>query len=192
MGKPLRVLFIEDSLDDVELLLRELWSSGYDPMYERVETASTMKIVLERHAWDVVLADHSMPFFSAIGALTQLQLSGLNLPFIIVSGSIGEDNAVACMKAGAHDYVMKDNLARLVPAIEREMGEAEERRKRKRAEDALRKSEASLTNAQRIAQLGNWEWDVIKNELRWSDEIYRIFGLVPQAFEIGRASCRER
>lgn len=181
MGKPLRVLFVEDSLDDIELLLRELRRSGYDPTYERVETASTMKMMLERDAWDIILADHSMPYFSAIGALTQLQLSGLDLPFIIVSGSIGEGNAVACMKAGAHDYVMKDDLTRLVPAIEREMTEANERRKCNLAEEALRKSQASLANAQRIAHLGNWEWDIIKNEFHWSDEVYHIFGLVPQS-----------
>lgn len=181
MGKPLRVLFVEDSLDDIELLLRELRRSGYDPTYERVETASTMKMMLERDAWDIILADHSMPYFSAIGALTQLQLSGLDLPFIIVSGSIGEGNAVACMKAGAHDYVMKDDLTRLVPAIEREMTEANERRKCNLAEKALRKSQASLANAQRIAHLGNWEWDIIKNEFHWSDEVYHIFGLVPQS-----------
>src|SRR3990170_3068281 len=123
-----------------------------------------------------------MPYFSAIGALTELQLSGLDLPFIIVSGYVGDDYAVACMKAGAHDYVMKDNLARLVPAIEREMSEAEERRKRKLAEKALRKSQVSLANAQRIAHLGNWEWDIVKNEFCWSNEVYRIFGLVPRSF----------
>ncbi len=182
MGKPLRILFVEDSLDDMEMLLRELKQGGYDPTYERVETATAMKVMLENHAWDIILADHSMPFFSAIGALTQLQLSGLDIPFIIVSGSIGEDSAVTCMKTGAHDYIMKDKLARLVPAIEREMTDAEERRRRKRAEEALRKSETSLANAQRIARVGNWEWDIVKNEVHWSDEKYRIFGVTPETF----------
>ncbi len=181
MSRPLRVLIADDSQDDAELLMRELRCGGYAPTFERVETASAMKMMLENHGWDIVLADHSMPNFSAIGALTQLQLSGLDLPFIIVSGSIGESNAVACMKAGAHDYVMKDDLARLVPAIEREVSEAKERRKCNLAAEALRKSQASLANAQRIAHLGNWEWDIIKNEFCWSDEVYRIFGLVPQS-----------
>ncbi|MFN3531258.1 MAG: EAL domain-containing protein [Candidatus Brocadia sp.] len=182
MKKPLRILVVDDSMDDVELMLRELRRGGYDPVFERVETASAMKMMLEKQEWDVVLADHFMPFFNAIGALTQLQLSGLDIPFIIVSGSIGEDLAVSSMKAGAHDYIMKDNLARLVPAIERELIEVEERRKRRRAEEALRKSEASLANAQRIARLGNWEWDIVKNELYWSDEVYRIYGFAPQSF----------
>ncbi|TVM04216.1 MAG: hypothetical protein CV087_00810 [Candidatus Brocadia sp. WS118] len=181
MKKPLRVLVVDDSADDGELMLRELLREGYEPVFERVETASAMKMMLEKREWDIVLADHSMPFFSAIGALTELQLSGQDIPFVIVSGSIGEELAVSAMKAGAHDYIMKDNLARLVPAIERELAEAEERRKRKRAEVALQKSEASLANAQRIAHMGNWDWDIVKNELRWSDEIYRIFGLVPQS-----------
>ena len=182
MSRPLRVLIVDDSPDDVELLMLELQRGGYAPTFERVETASAMKMMLGNHAWDIILADYSMPYFSAIGALTQLQLSGLDLPFIIVSGYVGDDYAVACMKAGAHDYVMKDNLARLVPAIEREMSEAEERRKRKLAEKALRKSQVSLANAQRIAHLGNWEWDIVKNEFCWSNEVYRIFGLVPRSF----------
>lgn len=181
MDRPLRVLIVDDSQDDAELLIRELQCGGYAPTFERVETASAMKMMLENHPWDIVLADHSMPYFSAIGALTQLQLSGLDLPFIIVSGSIGDGNAVACMKAGAHDYIMKDDLTRLVPAIEREVSEAKERRKCKLAEESLRKSQASLANAQRIAHLGNWEWDIIKNEFRCSDEAYRIFGLVPHS-----------
>ncbi|MEP9411579.1 MAG: EAL domain-containing protein [Candidatus Brocadia sp.] len=182
MRKPLRVLVVDDSMDDVELILRELRRGGYEPVFERVETASAMKMMLEKEKWDVVLADHHMPFFNAIGALAQLQLSGLDLPFIIISGSIGEDLAVSSMKAGAHDYIMKDNLTRLVPAIERELTEVEERRRRRQAEEALRKSEASLANAQRIARLGNWEWDIVKNELYWSDEVYRIFGFAPQSF----------
>ncbi|MGQ3684578.1 MAG: diguanylate cyclase domain-containing protein [Candidatus Loosdrechtia sp.] len=181
MGKHLSVLFVDDSPNDVELMVRKLKKSGYDPMYERVETATAMKTMLEKHRWDIILADHTMPLFNAMDALTQLQLSGLDLPFIIVSGTIGEDVAVAAMKAGAHDYVMKDKLIRLIPAIERELKEAEERRKRKQAEEALRKSEASLANAQRIAHLGNWERNIAENTLFWSDEIFRIFGLIPRS-----------
>ncbi|OQZ00841.1 MAG: hypothetical protein B6D35_05005 [Candidatus Brocadia sp. UTAMX2] len=181
MKAPLRVLVVDDSMDDVELMLRELRRGGYEPLFERVETAAAMKMMLDAQEWDVVLADHSMPFFSSFGALTQLQLSGQDMPFIIVSGSIGEELAVSSMKAGAHDYIMKDNLTRLVPAIERELIEVEERRRRRLAEAALRKNEASLANAQRIAHLGNWEWDIGKNEVRWSDEVYRIFGLAPSA-----------
>lgn len=184
MDKPLRVLLVEDSSDDAELILRELRYAGYDPIYERVETATDMKTALEREEWDIILSDHSMPRFSSTGALEQLHFSGLDLPFIIVSAIIGEDIAVAAMKAGAHDYIMKDKLARLVPAIERELKEAEERQRRRQAEEALRKSESSLANAQRIAHLGNWEWDLEKNIVHWSDEVYRIFGLAPRAFPV--------
>ncbi len=144
MGKPLRVLIVEDSPDDVELLLRELKRSGYDPTFERVETAFAMKTALEKQAWDIILSDHSLPSFSGTDALTQLQKSGLDLPFIVVSGVIGEDTAVGYMKAGAHDYVMKNNLARLVPTIEHALKEAKERQKRKQAEEALRESDERL------------------------------------------------
>ncbi|MCF6157984.1 MAG: PAS domain S-box protein [wastewater metagenome] len=184
MGKLLHVLIVEDSVDDADLLLLELKRGGYDPVYERVETALEMKETLERQEWDVVISDHSLPRFNSIDALKQLQQTGLDIPFIIVSAIIGEEIAVAAMKAGAHDYVMKSKLARLVPAIERELKEAEERRKHKQAEEALRKSQARLANAQRIAHIGNWEWDIVNNASRWSDEAYRIFGLTPQSYPI--------
>ena len=141
MSTPLRVLVVEDSEDDALLLLRELRRGGYKPTHERVDTAADMEAALEKRDWDLVISDHSMPTFSSSAALELLQRKGLDLPFIIVSGKIGEDVAVAAMKAGAHDYIMKDNLARLNTAIDRELGEAEERRERRRAQEALRVSE---------------------------------------------------
>jgi two-component system cell cycle sensor histidine kinase/response regulator CckA len=142
MGTPLRTLIVEDSEDDTELLLRELRRAGYDATYERVETAAAMQQALSRKAWDIVLSDYRMPQFSGLAALEVLKGSGIDLPFIILSGTIGEDLAVAAMKAGAHDYLMKEKLARLGPAIERELREVESRRARKRAEEAMRGSEA--------------------------------------------------
>ncbi len=139
---PLKVLLVEDSEDDALLLLRELRRGGYDPAYERVDTAGAMEAVLEEQDWDIVISDHSMPAFNSSAALALLRRKGfVDTPFIIVSGRIGEDVAVAAMKAGAQDYIMKDNLARLNTAIERELREAEGRRERRRAEEELKVSE---------------------------------------------------
>jgi len=120
MSKPLRVLIVEDSEDDTLLLVNELQRGGYAPTYERVETAEAMTAALKKQVWDIILSDYSMPHFSAPESLRLLQQSGLDLPFIVISGTIGEDVAVATMQAGAHDYLMKGILQRLVPASERE------------------------------------------------------------------------
>jgi signal transduction histidine kinase/FixJ family two-component response regulator len=138
MKKPLRVLIVEDSEDDVLLLLREIRKGGYDAVFERVETAESMKEALGKGKWDIIISDYMLPKFSGLAALSVLKETGLDLPFIIVSGKIGEDIAVDAMKSGAHDYVMKGNLKRLVPAVERELREAEIRRERKNALEAIK------------------------------------------------------
>jgi PAS domain S-box-containing protein len=142
MKSHLQVLIVEDVEDDLLLMVRELRRGGYTLDYVRVDTADTMRAALDRQAWDIVIADYSLPAFSAPDALKLLQQQQLDLPFIIVSGTIGEEVAVAAMKAGAHDYIIKGNLKRLIPAVERELRDAEERQKRHRAEQALRDSEA--------------------------------------------------
>lgn len=136
MGKPLRVLMVEDSEDDALLVLRELNSAGYDVQTERVEEATSLRNALSNRQWDIILTDHSLPRFSSLQALDILLETGIDLPFIIVSGSINEEIAVAAMKSGAGDYVMKNNLARLVPVVERELREAESRRARRQAEQS--------------------------------------------------------
>lgn len=141
MNKRLRVLFIEDSEWDAELLAQLIRKGGYDLEYQRVESAEEFQQALTRKEWDLILADYNLPQFSAPAALAALQASGLDLPFIIVSGAIGENTAVQAMKAGADDYLMKGNLARLLPAIERELREAENRAGRRRTKEALRESE---------------------------------------------------
>ena len=142
MDAPLKVLLVEDSEDDALLLVRRLRRGGYDPTWERVDTAAAMEAALDGRSWDLVISDHSMPTFSSSAALELLRRKGfVDLPFIIVSGQIGEDAAVAAMKAGAHDYLMKDDLGRLNSAIERELREADVRRERRGAEIALRASE---------------------------------------------------
>jgi hypothetical protein len=135
VAKPLRVLLIEDSEDDALLLLRELRKGGFAPASQRVDTAAGMRGALDAQEWEVIISDHAMPQFSALDALAVYQEKGLDLPFIIVSGAIGEAVAVEAMRSGAHDYVLKDNLARLTAAIERELHEAAERRGRRRAEE---------------------------------------------------------
>ena len=139
MDIPLRILVVEDSEDDVVLLLRELKLGGYKPIYKRVETAEDMHAAIAEGKWDVVVSDFIMPQFSGLEALEVLKQSGLDVPFIIVSGKIGEDIAVEVMKAGANDYILKGNLARLVPAVERELREAETRTARRAAEEELKR-----------------------------------------------------
>jgi len=134
MATPLHILIVEDSEDDAELLLHALRRGGYDPVFERVDSGSAMEMALARHKWDVVVADHNLPQFSSLRALDLLRENGYDIPFFIVSGSIEENLAAEAMKAGAQDYVMKDNLTRLCPAIERELREVQVRRDRLRAE----------------------------------------------------------
>src|SRR5271155_5098295 len=118
---PLRVLHVEDREDDVELAMAQLRRSGYQPLAARVDSADTMREALASRTWDLVLSDCSMPQFSAQDALALLHQTGLDLPFIIVSGTIAEETAAAVMRAGAHDLVRKDRLAPLGPAVEREL-----------------------------------------------------------------------
>ena len=142
MSPLLRALIVEDSEDDALLIARELRRGGYVLTSERVDSAEAFESAITRQTWEVIIADYSMPNFGGLAALKRVQKMGLDVPLIIVSGTIGEDSAVAAMKAGAHDYVMKDNLARLVPAVQRELREAESRQARRRAEERLRESEA--------------------------------------------------
>jgi light-regulated signal transduction histidine kinase (bacteriophytochrome) len=144
MTKPLHILIVEDSEDDTLLLLRELKRGGYDLVSERIETPESMKAALEKGRWDLIISDYVLPRFSGLAALNILKESGRDLPFIIVSGNIGEDIAVGAMKAGAHDYIIKGNLTRLVPAVERELREADVRREKRQAEEALRRSHEEL------------------------------------------------
>src|SRR2546430_11101035 len=137
MRVPLRVLIAEDSEDDARLLLRELQQAGYQPTYERVDTPAAMATALDRHAWDLVIGDYSMPAFSGPAALALLRARDPDTPFIFVSGTIGEDVAVEAMKAGAQDFLAKGNLRRLIPAIQRELRDTEGRRERRRAQTAL-------------------------------------------------------
>ncbi|MFC1977131.1 PAS domain S-box protein [Chloroflexota bacterium] len=140
MSRPLGVLLVEDSEDDALLMIRKLERGGYDVIFERVETAEAMTAAIERRAWDIIISDHNLSYFNAPAALKLFKETKLDLPFIVVSGTVGEETEVATMKGGAHDYLMKDNLTRLVPAIERELRNAEVRKESKLAEHNFRNS----------------------------------------------------
>lgn len=147
VNAPLHALIVEDSEEDAELIVLELRRGGYEPVYQRVDNAEAMARALEERSWDVVLSDYSMPDFSLAEALNLLQKKAGDVPFVIVSATIGEEAAVEAMKAGAHDYILKHRLNRLVPAIRRELRESALRRERRNLEEQLR-------HAQKLESLG--------------------------------------
>jgi putative nucleotidyltransferase with HDIG domain len=147
MAVPLKVLIIEDSDSDAALDVRELEKAGYQVTHEIAATAKEMKAALHTRAFDLIISDHNLPQFDTLKALAILKESGLDIPFIVVSGTIGEETAVKIMKAGAHDYVMKGNLSRLGVAVERELREVAVRSEHKKAEEDLKQSNTALDKA---------------------------------------------
>jgi PAS domain S-box-containing protein len=138
---PIHLLIVEDSDDDALLIQRQFRRAGIEVTAQRVETAAGLTAALHGQPPDVIICDYNMPVFSAHEALEQARAGGLDVPFILVSGKVGEETAAALMKAGAHDFVLKDRLARLVPAVERELHDAADRRQRRAVQSALRVSE---------------------------------------------------
>src|SRR6267378_1260486 len=153
MSTPLRVLVVEDSEVDTMLIMRELRRSGFEPVSERVDSTEAMTAALDAHLWDLIISDYALPQFGGAAALALFQQRGLDIPFIIVSGALGEERAVEMMKAGAHDYVLKHNLARLSPAVTRELAAADERRAR-RAQEATMAYLASIVESCQDAIVG--------------------------------------
>ncbi|UCD29599.1 MAG: response regulator, partial [Planctomycetota bacterium] len=140
MNTSIKVLIVDDSEDDAELMVHELMHAGLNVSARRVDSQEEMDDALQKSTWDIILCDHEIPRFSSDKALNLVKNLRLDVPFIIVSGKIGEEHAVAAMRAGCHDYVMKNNIKRLCPVVQRELREAEERRAHLRAEKALRES----------------------------------------------------
>lgn len=180
MGAPLRVLIVEDSEDDATLLLRELRRGGYEPTYKRVETPLDLIQALEDREWDVIFADNSMPYFSATGALKLIRENGLDLPFIIVSGTITDEQAVSAMKAGANDYLIKGNLARLIPAVQRELREAIVRMANRKADEMLRESEEKYHSLVENIPDVSWRADRSGAAVFVSSNVEKILGFTPQ------------
>lgn len=168
MKNIIRVLIIEDNEDDAQLEIDELKGGGYDIVFEQIETQKAMREALRDKKWDFIISDFSMPQFSGLDALAVLNETGIDIPFILISGTIGEETAVNAMKAGAHDYIMKNNLKRLVPAFERELKEAKVRQLKREADEALKASVEDLTNQNAIFQALNLKYLKLNEKLKKS------------------------
>jgi len=178
----IRVLIVEDLEDDSRLIIRNLKKGGYNPVYERVETSAAMKKALKEKQWDIILCDYSLPNFNAPSAIDVLKESNIDIPLIVVTGTIGEETAAECMRLGAQDYIMKENLSRLCPAIARELEDARVRNKEKQAEEDLKESEnkyrLSFENVTDVIY-------TIDNDLNISSvspSVERLLGYKPQDF----------
>ncbi|MBI5163440.1 MAG: PAS domain-containing protein [Magnetospirillum sp.] len=183
MTTALKLLIVDDCVDDCLLLVRRVRQAGYQVRHLCIDTAEAMAEALRDQSWDAIVSDVSMPNFSAAAALRLYQLSGGTCPFLVVSGVIGEETAASLLKAGAHDFLLKDNLARLVPALEREMRESETRRARIAAEEALRRSEERYALAARGANDGLWDWDVVAGRVYYSTRWREMIGCSDDTIE---------
>ena len=174
--RSLRVLIVEDSEDDLLLMIRELKKCGFNPVYERVENAAAMRTALKEKLWDVILCDYKMPQFSAPSAIALLKEINIDIPIIIISGKIGEDTAAECMLLGAQDYIVKNNMSRLCPAIARELDESDSRSKRKEMEQALLHSQEKYQNILENIEDGYYEVDLAGNFIFFNSSLCRIIG----------------
>jgi signal transduction histidine kinase len=175
MNSPLRILYLEDDPKDAELAQAILEAEGFACDVTRVETQAGFCASLERDDFDVILADYTLPSFDGISALKIAAQKRPEVPFIFVSGSLGEEVAIGALNIGATDYVLKTRLSRLVPSVVRALREATERAERKRAEKSLRRSETYLAEAQRLSHTGSFGWRPSSGEIYFSEETYRIF-----------------
>ena len=181
--RSLRILVIEDIRTDFLLLERHLLQNGLRAHCECVDRPAALQRALEKHPWDMVLADYNVPGLPFEASLTAIRTRRPDVPVILVSGSVGEERAVALLKQGVADFILKDNLVRLVSSIERALQEANEKRARLAAEAALRDNDLRLRLAVDAARAGSWEWDVRTQRVVWSDEIWALYGLPPYSCE---------
>jgi PAS domain S-box-containing protein len=176
---PLRILLLEDNPNDAELIQELLDGDHVVCELTRVQTRAEFVAALKVAEIDLILADYKLPSFDGISALKIAMNECPDLPFIFVSGTLGEELAIEALKIGATDYVLKTRLSRLVPSVQRALREAQERAERKKAEEALRRSEMYLAEAQRLSRTGSFGWDVPSGRIYWSEETYRIFECDP-------------
>ncbi|MBI3890856.1 MAG: response regulator [Candidatus Wallbacteria bacterium] len=181
MSRSLKALFVEDDENDVRLLLREMQRAGFEVVHSRVDSSVAMSDALTRDQWDLVISDYTVPGYGPFEALALLKRLGLDLPFIVVSGTMSEDSAVDILRAGAHDFVLKGRLARLVPAIERELRELVERRARRQAEEALRASQLLYRRIVETAHEGIWMVDENAHTTFLNRRMADLFGVEPAA-----------
>jgi len=179
---PLRTLFLEDSPADQELAEMRLRKGGLNINPLRVETRDEFLRALEAFHPDIIIADYSMPGFDGMQALILVKELHPEIPFILLTDSLIEATAVKCMKVGASDYVIKENIDRLPFAVLEAIKQQQTQNEKERTVDRLRKSEAALRQAQRVSHVGSWEWHIPSNHLEWSDEMYTIFGIQKKAF----------
>ena len=176
MEPTLRVLIIEDSEDDTLLTVRELKKGGLRPQYKRVDSLESLKKALSDQVWDLIIADYALPGFSGLDALKTAKAYGIDCPFIVVSGTIGKETAVKAMKAGAHDYIMKEHLTRLVPAVERELKESEFRKEKKIADQALLESEERFRDLVEKAGIAIIIDDEVGNIIFANEKASKLYG----------------
>jgi CheY-like chemotaxis protein len=176
---PLHILLLEDDAGDAELIQGLLEAEHIVCKATRVQTRAEFVAALKDTGIDVILADYKLPSFDGFSALKLAMNERPDLPFIFVSGTVGEEVAIEAVKFGATDYVLKQRLSRLAPSVQRALREARERAERTRAEEALRRSEMYLAEAQRLSHTGSFGWDLATGEIHWSDETYRIFECDP-------------
>lgn len=177
----MQILHLEDDPRDAELVQGTLAAEGINYDLTRVDTQADFSACLGRGGFDLILADYTLPAFDGISALKIAREVSPDVPFIFVSGTLGEEVAIEALKLGATDYVFKTRLSRIVPSVHRAMREARERSQRKLAEQTLRQSEAYLAEAQRLSQTGSWAWTPASGDIRyWSEECYRLLGFDPR------------
>ena len=180
LTRPLRILSLEDDPNDAELLQELLQSENIACEFSRVDTQEAFLVALEQGGIDLILADYTLPSFDGLSALKLAKQLRPDVPFIFVSGTLGEEVAIEALKVGAADYVLKTRLSRLAPAVVRALRMSTEISERKRTEKALRRSEAFLAEAQRLSRTGSFGWNILTGEITWSDETYRIFEYDPR------------